>query len=417
MKKSLSSLRCLFSIILFLGITNCQKDTVPPASDDPSLPDHQGTLLGANFNEKIVDIEPQQIIDSKMEWVRVFVNINKFLRFDDNDYIIGIRQQFLDDFEEMSYLKALTTHTVNGKRIKIILSLKFDFKRNNMGVPSLNSPVTQYLIDITKQILQKSGIAEDIDILVVGNEPMWETPGNEVDKLGGFFNLLIDTLDSWKHNNANWNYQIYTGALNRASELQFNNAILKKVFDIAKQNEKIEGLDLHSHIKTITEANDDVEWVRKQGFNKELIVTEFSLHRLFQSRLSSDLNTWGSANGYPADMKLWQWLNELMSKAESDPISPDKFKSFFDAQNWYPQKWFSAFFSAYCQNDVKVATYGFKRILDPAFRLDANSPAWVINAYLNEALLGRDKDGYIIQNPLFADEVEEIVKQSAWCKE
>ncbi len=164
------------------------------------------------------------------------------------------------------------------------------------------------------------------------------------------------------------------------------------------------------------EIDKDVNWlINTQNFNKEVIVTEFSLHRLFQSKQNEQLGSWGEDHGYPSDMNIRDWLNQLLSRASSDPIDASEFRSMFESRSWYQDNWFSQYFSNYCQNDIRVATYGYRRaMLSPVEQLEGNnSPVWVINGALNDGLLGYDEEGIPVKNPLFIEEFRNIINRSS----
>ncbi|PWD98507.1 hypothetical protein [Marinilabilia rubra] len=412
----------LIFFLLFIGSSACSEDKNEPDPDkkeDPYTPPfhHEGIRLGANFNENIADININNLQYANMQWVRGFVNISNFLNISQSGEITGINENRFNSFTDLNALKNLENYTAsNGEPMRIIFSLKLDFKRNDMGVPELGTPGAEYIIQVIERLLITANIASNIDILVVGNEPMWETPNSDVENFKLMLRYLINKVYDWRSQKSDWNYQIYTGALNRVSELAATNPVLQAVFEIASNNDKVEGIDLHPHVDTIEDGEADVKWIRDNGFDKEIIVTEFSLHRLLQSKLRQNLGDWGTQNGYSSDLKMWEWLNILLQNANSDPIDPVVFKSFFLARDWYPDKWFSSFYSAFCEYDVKVATYGFRRPIEsPVFQLSSQSPAWVLNAYLNDALLGYNEDGFPVKNPLFKDEWEQIINGEFDC--
>ncbi len=218
----------IFNIVVFT-MGSCQEKQGPAnggGNEDDAytpIPRHQGTMLGANFNERIVDVIPEHLASENVEWVRVFVNVSRFINVDDNGNITGINEQLMSSYQDMQILKELSNHKVNGERIKIIFSYKYDFKRRNMGVPDIGTPEAGYIMEVSKRLLEKSNIGGDIDILVVGNEPMWETENADVNKLGLFTNYMINQVDEWRRTVPEWNYEIYAGALNRVSDFGFNN--------------------------------------------------------------------------------------------------------------------------------------------------------------------------------------------------
>ena len=359
--------------------------------------------IGANYNEGLSEIDPQLIDDSNVKWVRGFVNMSNFLRIE-NQAITDVRRVAIDNFDGIDNLKAASQVPVEGGgTVKVIFSLKFQFKAQDVG-PPVDATERELLREAVFRLLDKENIWEHIDILVVGNEPMWETPDNQtdIDLLVTWTNYIIDELFEYRSNNANVNFKIYAGALNRYSSLT-SNSIRNAILNIAKNNSKVEGLDIHSHVMNFQELQNDVSYIRDvENFTKEIIFTEFSLHRLLQSKLNDNLGSWGIANGYSSTMKLYEWINTYLEAAENaTPKSKAEFLDYFNSQSWYPQNWFEAYFQGFCNSNVTAATYGFTRFQDPPnFRLEPDSPAWVLNAIYNDALFGKPSDGYDNTNPI-----------------
>jgi len=281
--------------------------------------------LGGNYNQYLYDIDNSLIAKSGITWVRGFINIPRnFLVVDSSGRVTGVLDSNIsqepdsdsDDTDilaisAVSKLIDAKSVMVGGHPVKVILSLKLDFKYMKMGVPEAGSPAMDYLISAVEKCLVKNNLGASIDILVVGNEPMWETPDGDADKYEAFLNLLIDKLDGLRAANAGWKYEIFTGALNRASELK-NNAILRKIVKITEENSKVAGVDLHLHVGAISAAEDDVSFARQTfGKDKKIISTEFSLVHLWDNHRNDALADWGAANGYPADMKMYEWINLL----------------------------------------------------------------------------------------------------------
>ncbi|MBI4469733.1 MAG: hypothetical protein HY650_10470 [Acidobacteria bacterium] len=105
-----------------------------------------------------------------------------------------------------------------------------------------------YLMRAIEKFLTTHNRGAYIHILVVGNEPMFEVPDSDADKYEAYLQFLIDRVDALRTANAGWTYEIFTGALNRASELGAKvppHPILQKIITITKENTKVSGIDLH----------------------------------------------------------------------------------------------------------------------------------------------------------------------------
>ena len=249
--------------------------------------------------------------------------------------------------------------------------------------------------------MTEKNLGDKINILVVGNEPMWETPNGDAKKLGAITNKII-TLSNDLKISQNWNYEIFTGALNRVSELQKND-IVTEIIKITKENPLVDGIDLHIHTNELIKANDDPAYIRNEAkITKKIICTEFSIVRLFEAYSNESLGNWGIQNGYPSDMKLYEWLNLVQQKAiDKTPIKPEILMDYFNSQSWYPKQWFNAFLTSFKKNNVAIATYGLQNTLkDKPKILNAKSPLWILNFVYNGGVLGNDNSGLGNKNPL-----------------
>lgn len=353
--------------------------------------------MGANYNENLDQIDPGLINQSGTKWVRAFVNVLTLVNINNAGTITGVNTNAVNNTKIGPFLDC-RQHNAN-----LILSLKFDFK-NLLGnrVPLHNTPEFTHIKNAIVQLLKRNAggrkLGKNLAILTVGNEPMYETPSFGVPNYTSFTDKMINQMALLRGNN-NWSYEIFTGAVNDFSN-KTNDGIANATIDIAKTNNNVDGMDIHIHVSAYNQISADLTALRNKGMNKKLICTEFSLHRLVRSKMGTNLGNWGANNGYSSGMKIWQFINDCMVRRENNnPISPNKWKSFWNSRGWYQSNWFDQFYNAFESKNVWVATYGMVRPMRPGFRLTANSPAWVINAAFNDQILGSGPGGNPIANP------------------
>lgn len=356
--------------------------------------------LGANFNENIDKASTTLITKSAVKWIRGFVNVQRYcLKFASDGTVAGVNDYGIQTVPGINNLINVKTVLINNAPTKLIFTLKTDFTTNNMGVPAVGSTEMGYVLKAIEKLLIEKNLGSSIDILVVGNEPMLETPVADADKYEAFLNLLIDKVDSMKIAN-NWTYEIFAGSLNKASSSKAN-VILQKVLKIAKENSKVVGLDVHEHDSQISGPTNDIKYLRvDQGFTKKLICTEFSFVELWKTHISDVLGSWGALNGYTTTMKMYEWLNAVMLKSYVDtPVNQDLFLSYFESASWYPKNWFKTFYNLFKKYDFDVVTYGIQNspVNSP---LTTSSAMWTINFVFNGTYLGLDSDKIGNINPL-----------------
>ncbi|HYL58090.1 MAG TPA: hypothetical protein VEU51_04415 [Candidatus Acidoferrales bacterium] len=387
----------------------------------------QGTPpeVGANYNQWLADVDPGLLHKSGVKWLRAFVNIERnFLTFNKAGRITGVLESNISqptdsvssDSENLgsysiSHFVNSKSVLVNGQPIKLILSLKFDFKYQNAGVPNPKSKEMAYLLSAVEQFLKKDNLGGQIDILVVGNEPMFETPVQDAQKFGAFLNLLIEDVDSLKSENPGWNYRIFAGALNKASSMP-DDPILQQVIAITNGNPRVAGLDLHEHVASLPEQLADLEFVRTtEKVTKQLISTEFSMVGLWDAHSSDLLGAWGAQHGFGSKTPLFQWIDDLVQLAAmGNAIDQNEFLSYFEIQPWYPAGWFATMFEQFkCQNTYAV-TYGIQTPISvPPILYDKTSMLWYVNFVFNCTLFGMGSDGYCNTNPLVFSDFENAV--------
>jgi len=402
------------------------------------LPGAGAQELGANYNGTVCDLYSGLIVKSGAKWVRSFVNVPRnYLEFDDSQHVArGVLEGNITQTPDadsgrtdilandaISKLMQMHNLKVAGQPVKVILSLKLDFKYKwdskypASGVPDPGSLASGYWISAITKLLEANNLGAYVDVLVLGNEPMFETRTEQADKYATFLSSLIDAVYA-ERQSSGWNYQIFVGALNKAAT-HTNDAILKAVMQAAT-NPKVDGVDLHLHVGSVGEAASDLGFVRNafvlQGLNKKIISTEFSLLDLWDAHAGDELKSWGPRNGYPFDMQLYEWLNRLMRQAAAGtPIGYERFASYFLEQDWYPRGWFTSFMQTFSQYGVDVATYGLSApsMVDDAGSSCAthaklhisedpskSSKLWVIDFVYNGALLGLCSNGFYTPNPL-----------------
>lgn len=356
--------------------------------------------LGANFNENIDKVNPAILTKTNVPWVRGFLNIPALcLNINSSGIVTGVNETAIQNMTRLDNMS--TTKTVNNGNVsvKMIFSLKMDFTTNSIGVPAVGTPQMGYVMSAIEKVLNRKNFGANIDILVVGNEPMYETPLADADKYEAFLNLVIDKVDSMRTAN-NWTYEIYAGSVNKAST-NTSNALLLKVMKVAIENPKVVGLDMHEHVTLLSEVESDLRFIRNSyKFSKKMICTEFSVIWLWDAHASDVLGAWGTTNGYSPSSKMYEWLNQVIQKSYSGaPVSSNLFLSYFNSTTWYQLNWFHDFYNIFKKYNFSHLTYGIQN-LPVGTVLTSSSVLWTLNFVCNGTYLGVDSNGLGNFNPL-----------------
>jgi len=411
--------------------------------------------VGAGYNEQIANINNSLVAKSGVRWVRAYVNLPR------NYWIFGtpilqpppsepiypinailernIIQETSDvssDADTLSIAaldQLINTKTVfsGGAPVKVILSLKHDFSYPySKGAtipagqfPDISTPAglaeADEMVTTIENLLITNNRGNDIDILVTGNEPMFEIqPNNDPDtarKYKLYLNHLIQRLVDLKTEENKktvagvkntWDFQIFVGALNSPLDpaRATSNVIISAVLEVARDNIDVAGIDLHEHVAATSQVAVDIKYVKDEtkfrpigGLPLQLISTEFSIIQLFQANMS--LVPIGST--LPP---LYQFINDTIAQAATGtPISQSDFLAYFQAQGWYPRNWFQEMIDAFESDGVLAVTYGIEEA--PRYpwlenQVPPTAMPWVLNGAFNATLLGRSADGYPNTNPL-----------------
>lgn len=503
-------------VVFFLlcAAVSLEAQTTPVAQASSPIKPKFLPELGGGFNGALADINNALIVKSGVKWVRAYVNIQRnALTFaycppgspcppDTNPDPTGVLHDNVEDQTVMdqglsppidalsinAILKLIATKSVTCQpisvtptmpanpqpneaigahshprcqQIKIILTLKTDFKYNGMTIPATKD---NFVVDSIKELLMLNNLGSYIDILVLGNEPMFETPGvgpfdpnnpptnnprcpttsnNDcAESYANFLTNLIDTVDSLKQTNS-WNQmQIFTGALDRPGTSVAEGPcdycdIVNRILTITASNDKVAGIDLHEHVLSLQNAAVDLDYVNSQieqlnpkHVTKSIISTEFSLVLLWQSALNV-LNP-----AHPQLLSLCKQLNSMITKAAAGiAVGETTFKDYLDKQPWYPEPqngygWFAQFYCVFHKRpNVAAVTYGLEEAPQYPYNgdllaTDPNSDGncyagdlpWVMVPAYDGTIFGTDMTpgspsfGYFKRNPIVYPDFDAVIR-------
>jgi hypothetical protein len=430
--------------------------------------------IGAGYNEQIGNVDNTYLVRSGVRWVRAYVNIPRnFLVYGNQTNkvpnpppnpeiypIAGILGENLYEAEDHVssgadvLAVAAVDNLINAKNVracgaplKVILGLKQDFTypypesatpADNQGrVPDPNTASglaeLEFMIGAIEDLLDQGNRGANIDILVLGNEPMYEVQPNTnattAANYATYLSLLANRIATLRANPPGgvppWTFQIYVGALDHPSQpTPADNKIADAVLGVALHNPNVAGVDLHEHLSNATTLLSDLQAdltyvLTRIRPDQNLLCTEFSIAPLLQANLGKTLGKWGPRNGYGKDSAtwpVWHWINAVVDQAAAGrPIEGWRFLSFFKSQPWYPQDWFRQMVGVFAlpQNRVVAVTYGLQQLSRYPSNLNrlpnGTTTPWLLNGLYNETLFGTNWDGTLRTNPLIARDFQQAV--------
>lgn len=370
-----------------------------------------GTAIGANFNENIQEIAGvyKELNATGTEYIRSFINITPMLKRSSTE-ITGVNTAKIEESTLPAQFVAAKSKVADAK---LVLSIKIVFENLPGEVPAKGSAGVGYAIDCVRQLLEKDGLGSAIDVLVLGNEPMWEN-GDAAANPQNYADFIIEFASkaaSWKASKG-WKYKIFAGALNRVSIQDSQNANIAKIINAAQASDYIDGLDIHLHNEDVAETEASLKVVRdKYKFTKALMCSEVSMVWKLNSLMTANLGSWGTEHGYSSTMKRYEWLNQTAKKAYAGtPVSSEEFASFFNAISAYPRNWFTTYYNAFEKYKVSFITPRFSAV-ESVDEITSETTMWELGAIFSARFLGRAADGTMNPSPLVYPEAEACRKR------
>src|SRR5262245_21013191 len=210
----------------------------------PGAPPAGATELGGNYNQYVCDLYNGLVTKSGVQWVRVFVNVPRnYLAYDDPtnpNLVTGVQTSNLEQHSDpvsgeseqlgiatATKLQQLQHTGAKGQPAKVILNLKLDLKFRpdptapGTGIPVPGTEVFGYWVQAISEFLTQHGLGASVDVLVLGNEPMFEVPDDPVSagQYETFLEGLIPAVAALRDPSRGLDFQIFLGALDKPSTL------------------------------------------------------------------------------------------------------------------------------------------------------------------------------------------------------
>ncbi|RDV27986.1 hypothetical protein DXV75_03180 [Alteromonas aestuariivivens] len=325
------------------------------------------TAIGVNVNglgTQLEDLSPDGMLArSGTVWVRMFVDMSKHR---------GKSLAEIQNDPSISNFKAL-----HSQGYKTIINLKWATKGRDFPGPDTQGRLDDF--DVMRKVLASAG-AENIDIVVVGNEPFRETniPFRDQD-MTDWYKRMANEIKNFRTNNSH-NFDIYMGAFNNLHKIIERTTVLTDLMQFAKNSSWIAGIDLHTHHENIEEWQEVLDYASSQiRPDQDILVTEFSLMRWFKSHNAQQLATSYANKYYPEGTTNQIWQELLVLQGEKDSQRWHHFNAMHDfanSQKHYLKNVFRDYFHQ-PQYPVRIATFALRqnRFLNYNIKADA----WIYN--------------------------------------
>ena len=250
----------------------------------------------------------------------------------------------------------------------LIVSLKWDFtgtfddkKRKN--VPPSGSSREAAFFEYATELL--AAIDHPVDILVLGNEPIWETPDEDlIENDAPLMQFTRGLKDHLVRNYTAGEPQFLLGAFNRLYDDAVRNEyrpFYRQLFEMARSDDDIDGVDLHVHYDELQEAETMLTIAREEIPEGTITTTEFSPIWRYIPVTDEPLSRFEGGQafadryGYPGDMTVRGYFEV----AKDDPRPRGEMGDFMKAMPWYNVRFVADMHDLLTRYGVKVGTFGF----------------------------------------------------------
>ena len=314
-------------------------------------------MIGANLNGRphrlLSDLD---LLDaSGTTWLRAFIDVRRKLESG------GIPEE---DPDVLALRRAATE-----QGCKLMVSLKWDFKANWGDKPQANVPPpgSTFEADLHRCALRYlRAIGAPVDVVVLGNEPMWETLDADVKvEDPPIVRFTRDVKERLVREGDHGDPSYLVGAFNRAHhadtrEKQYPH-FYREMLEFVREDEDVDGIDLHVHYGSFREAEEMVAVGRAAVPDGTLVVSELSpVWRYYRHRYTPiGESEAGKQFARQYGIAPGTTTVEYIEDAKRQPRPPEEVADFYDAMPWYNVDFVSDVHDLLDRYDVEVGAFGF----------------------------------------------------------
>ena len=327
-----------------------RESTVKGASREPASTLDVGGSVHGRAHRLGDDLD--LIERSGTEWLHAFLDVRR--KYDDG----------VDPWEDSDV--ATLRRASRETSVDLLLTLQWNFigifgDLEAERVPSAGSERERGLIEYARRLLE--AIGEPVDVVVLGNEPVWETMDEDI--LGGnapivrFTRRLKDHLvDRYTVGDP----QFLVGAFNRLYDTVWDDyeRFFRQLFDVAREDD-VDGIDLHVHYYSLSQARRMLEVARREFPESTMTVTEFSPVFRYFDHVDTPLAEFEGGDRFARrwGVEADETVTEYLEAAKDDRLSSREAADFYGTMPWYNVHFVEDMYDLLAEFDVEVGTFGF----------------------------------------------------------
>ena len=270
--------------------------------------------LAANVNQNLDHLDPDRLAAAAATWVRGFLTVTAGER---------------SGLESDPGLAHLLTLAKRG--YGTVLSLKFQFRHEPLPAPG--SPAMRDVLARLDTVL--AATMGRVDILVVGNEPFFETRpvDRAAPRINRFYEALARRAITYRRRHGATRTQLYLGALTSLDDPTARTPQTRRFLTFAHRTEGIAGVDIHPHVAAADDVRRYLDYVLPAlRADQRFLVTEFSLILLWKQHLRDPVDA-GFANrhGLATGAPMWRAIAEAIRR----PVDERAWTDLLLSNRWF----------------------------------------------------------------------------------
>jgi hypothetical protein len=289
-----------------------------------------------------------------------------------------------------------------------VLSLKFPY--NTTAMPAPGSAAMAVELARLDKILP--AVMNQVDILVIGNEPFIESlPADRGDPLNDFYETIAEYVIAYRqaHFGSHSRTLLYMGALNRLDLPANQTAGTDRWMAFAKATPEIEGVDIHPHVPSADAVQPFLDYILpRMRTDQTFLVTEFSLVWYWQAHLTDQISAqFADSYGLAPTTLVWQ----AIAAAIDTPFTQEQWNDFLATSTWFQSQ------KTFLRDQVgrfrqtgrlAVATYGIRQGIPMVTNFGPTKTPWVLNALYDNHMVQTAPDGLPGRNYTWFDDFRRL---------
>lgn len=348
--------------------------------------------LGANYNEHYEDVDYRELDDAGAKWIRLFLPMPQV------------------DRGAAEHGAIRTTLEASARGYKTIFTLKWPQSDRDFA----KAGSAEFARELARLDAVLPLVMGKVDILVIGNEPYFETREQDRDlDLNAFYEAMAARIIAYRKANCGGacKTKLYMGALNRLDLKKNITPSTERWLAYVKATPEIEGVNIHPHVPKIELSKAFLDYILpRMRPEQKFIVTEFSLVGWWQQNLEKPVAP-AFADKYQAPRTAQNW--QIIKAALETPFPKAQWDDFLRMSPWFENR------KHYLANQMKmfrdtgrlaVATYGFKQGRSMSNNFGPDKTPWLINSVFAPATIRKNADGSAAPNYTIFDDFKALQK-------